>query len=83
MGFVQSYITKKSVRKKNRIDKLLVSLFSFASLFSASFVIIIVVIVSLKGLNPFLLSYEGFNNVDFDYLRSDKSYTRSYAGPSS
>ena len=63
MGFVQSYITKKSVRKKNRIDKLFVSLFSFASLFSASFVIIIVVIVGLKGLNPFLLSYEGFNNV--------------------
>ncbi len=55
MGFVQSYITKKSVRKKNRIDKLFVSLFSFASLFSASFVIIIVVIVRVKRTKPFFI----------------------------
>lgn len=63
MQNIQSYITPKKIRQKNKRDHIFRMIFQGASLLSASFVIMIVIIISLKGINPFIRSYEGFNNV--------------------
>lgn len=62
MQNVQSYITPKKIRQKNRRDQIFRLIFQSASLLSASFVIMVIIIISLKGINPLTQSYEGFNN---------------------
>jgi phosphate transport system permease protein len=62
MKNIQSYITPKNIAKKNRRDHIFRLIFQSASLLSASFVIMIIVIISLKGINPLIQSYQGFNN---------------------
>jgi phosphate transport system permease protein len=62
MQSVQSFITTKSIRRKNRRDNVFRLIFQSASLLSASFVVMVIVIISLKGVNPFIQSYQGFNN---------------------
>ena len=63
MQNIQSYITPKKIRQKNKRDDIFRMIFQGASLLSASFVIMIIIIISIKGINPFIQSYEGFNNV--------------------
>lgn len=63
MQSVQSFITPKSIKKKNRGDAIAKNIFRAMSVLSASFVIIVIIIIAIRGLNPFLLSYEGYNNV--------------------
>ena len=62
MQRVQSFITPQKIKQKNRKDKITRQLFLGASVLSASFVILVVVIISLKGITPFISNYEGFNN---------------------
>lgn len=62
MQNVQSYITPKKIRQKNRRDHIFRTIFQGASLLSASFVIMVIIIISLKGLSPLTQSYQGFNN---------------------
>ena len=56
-GIVQKQITKKSVRRKNQMDFIMKSLFTFSTILSASFIIIIVVFILYKGLSPFVQDY--------------------------
>lgn len=60
---VQSYITPKNIKKKNRGDLIARNIFRATSILSASFVVIVIIIIAIRGLNPFLTSYKGFNNV--------------------
>lgn len=61
MNFVQSHITTQSIKKKNRRDLITRRLFLAISLLSASFVVMIVFIISIRGLTPFITQYEAFN----------------------
>lgn len=60
---VQQYITKESIQKKNRTDHVTKNILRGAGIISASFIILIIVIVSTKGLSPFFVQYEGYNSV--------------------
>lgn len=59
---VQSQITLKRIKQKNRTDRVTKSIFMGAGMLSASFIILIIVIVAIKGLSPFLFIYEGYNS---------------------
>lgn len=61
MQTVQSFITSKSIKRKNLIDRLIKNLFRSMAILSASFVIAVIVIVFIKGISPFIQNYEGFN----------------------
>lgn len=63
MQHVQNYITPEKIKRKNRRDFITRRIFLSASVLSASFVIMIIIIISIKGLTPFISQYEGFNNV--------------------
>ena len=47
---VQSQITIKRIKQKNRADRVTKSIFMGAGMLSASFIILIIVIVAIKGL---------------------------------
>jgi phosphate transport system permease protein len=59
---VQSQITDESIKLKNRTDRVIKSIFMGAGMLSASFIILIIIIVAIKGLSPFLSVYEGYNS---------------------
>ena len=61
MQTVQSYITTKSIKRKNRMDAFIQNLFRFMAILSASFVILVMIIIFIRGINPFIRTYEGFN----------------------
>jgi phosphate transport system permease protein len=63
MESVQKYITKESVRRKNRTDAAFKLLFQSAGILSASFVVLIIIIIASKGIRPFVLEYEGYSNL--------------------
>lgn len=63
MPSVKSYITTKNIRKKNRYDLIFRNIFKATSLLSASFVVIIVIVIAIRGITPFVTSYVGFNNL--------------------
>jgi len=56
-GIVRRQITKEKIRQKNRIDFTMKSIFTLATVLSASFIIIIVVFIVYKGINPFINNY--------------------------
>jgi phosphate transport system permease protein len=58
---IKDYITEKNIRNKNRIDKIMQRLFQVSAFLSASFIVLIIFFVSLRGLSPFLQSYVGYN----------------------
>jgi len=56
-GIVRQQVTKEKIRRKNQIDFIMKSIFSIATVLSASFIIIIVVFIVFKGINPFISDY--------------------------
>ncbi len=68
MVSVKSYITQASIKKKNRSDAILRHIFKTASLLSASFVILVVIVIAIKGMSPFITSYTGFHTTTGEIL---------------
>lgn len=56
-GIVRNQITKQTIKRKNQIDFFMKSIFTLATVLSASFIIIIVVFIVFKGINPFINNY--------------------------
>jgi len=56
-GIVRQYVTKENIRKKNRIDFIMKSIFTAATFLSSSFIIIIVAFIVVKGMSPFVKDY--------------------------
>lgn len=54
---VQPNITKESIKRKNLIDSIMKSIFTIATLLSSSFIIIVVIFIVYKGINPFIKDY--------------------------
>ncbi len=46
---VQSYITPKNIKKKNRGDLIARNIFRATSILSASFVVIVIIIIAIRG----------------------------------
>lgn len=63
MQSVRTHITAKSIRKKNRSDAMFRNIFKAAGILSASFVVIVVIVIAVRGITPFILSYTGYNNI--------------------
>jgi phosphate transport system permease protein len=62
MELIHKHITKESINKKMRTDKIVRSIFLFSALVSASFIVLIILSISYRGISPFIYNYEGFNN---------------------
>ncbi|MFH5881954.1 phosphate ABC transporter permease subunit PstC [Liberiplasma polymorphum] len=62
MDSIHKYITKESIMKKTRTDKIVRNVFLFSALLSASFIVLVILSISVRGISPFILNYEGFNN---------------------
>jgi phosphate transport system permease protein len=58
---IKDYITEKNISNKNKIDKIMQRLFQVSAFLSASFIVLIILFVSLRGLSPFFQSYVGYN----------------------
>jgi phosphate transport system permease protein len=58
---IKDYITEKNIRNKNKIDKIMQRLFQVSAFLSASFIVLIIFFVSLRGLSPFFQTYVGYN----------------------
>jgi phosphate transport system permease protein len=58
---IKDYITEKNISKKNKIDKIMQRLFQVSAFLSASFIVLIIFFVSLRGLSPFFQTYVGYN----------------------
>jgi phosphate transport system permease protein len=58
---IKDYITEKNISNKNKIDKIMQRLFQVSAFLSASFIVLIIFFVSLRGLSPFFQSYVGYN----------------------
>lgn len=63
MQSVKAHITAANIRKKNRSDWIFRNIFRAASILSASFVIIVVIVIAVRGITPFITSYVGYNNL--------------------
>lgn len=62
MTSIQAYVTKKSIKKKNQTDQFIKILFLLSAILSASFIILVVLIIAFRGIGPFIRPYEGYNN---------------------
>jgi phosphate transport system permease protein len=58
---IKDYITEKNISNKNKIDKIMQRLFQVSAFLSASFIVLIIFFVSLRGLSPFFQTYVGYN----------------------
>jgi phosphate transport system permease protein len=57
-------LTKTSYKQTRKtLDRVFQYLFMGAALLSASFIIMIIVVIASKGVSPFLFSYEGYNSI--------------------
>jgi phosphate transport system permease protein len=54
---VRDYITKDKIKRKNQIDAVMKFIFTAATILSSSFIIIIVIFITFKGLAPFFTHY--------------------------
>ena len=67
---IRDVVTKENIKRKNRMDTISQAFFMGSAILSASFIVLIIVFISFKGLSPFLLNYEGYNfqqgTVDLD-----------------
>lgn len=59
---VQSSITARSIKRKNQADATTKFMLRGAGIISASFIILIIIIVAAKGISPFIVRYEGYNH---------------------
>ncbi|MFP4287114.1 MAG: phosphate ABC transporter permease subunit PstC [Candidatus Izemoplasmataceae bacterium] len=62
MNSIHQHITKESIAKKTRTDKIVRNVFFFSALLSASFIVLVILSISYRGISPFILNYEGYNN---------------------
>jgi len=58
---IRDVVTKKNIKRKNRMDGISQAFFMASAILSASFIVLIIVFIAFKGLSPFLLNYEGYN----------------------
>jgi phosphate transport system permease protein len=58
---IKDYVTSKNIKNKNLSDKIMQRIFFSSAVLSASFIVLIVFFVSLKGLAPFFQTYQGYN----------------------
>jgi phosphate transport system permease protein len=58
---IRDVVTKENIKRKNRMDTISQAFFMGSAILSASFIVLIIVFISFKGLSPFLLNYEGYN----------------------
>jgi phosphate transport system permease protein len=58
---IKDYITEKNISNKNKIDKIMQRVFQVSAFLSASFIVLIIFFVSLRGLSPFFQTYVGYN----------------------
>lgn len=68
MQSVKSYVTKESIRKKNRTDAIFRNIFRTASILSASFVVIVIIVIAVRGITPFVSSYTGYHTTTGEIL---------------
>ncbi len=65
---IRDVVTKENIRKKNRTDWIFRNLFFISSVVSASFIVLIIGIIAVRGIEPFVQVYQGYNfregNVD-------------------
>ena len=65
---IRDVVTKENIRKKNRTDWIFRNLFFISSIVSASFIVLIIGIIAVRGIEPFVQVYQGYNfregNVD-------------------
>jgi phosphate transport system permease protein len=61
---LKSYITEKNIKKKNQTDKIARLIFLTSAILSASFIVLIILFTSFKGLSPFLQNYEGYHSTE-------------------
>jgi len=54
---VRSQITDERIKRKNKIDIFIKALFTAATVLSASFIVVIIVFIVIKGINPFITEY--------------------------
>ncbi len=52
-----------SIQTRKTLDRVFQYLFMGAAILSASFIIMIIVVIASKGVSPFLFSYEGYNSI--------------------
>jgi phosphate transport system permease protein len=62
---MMNYSLKKTsyLQTRKTLDRVFRYLFMGASILSASFIIMIIVVIASKGISPFLFSYEGYNSI--------------------
>lgn len=56
-GIVRQQVTPEKIKRKNRIDSMMKSIFTIATIVSASFIVIIVLFILYKGVSPFVSAY--------------------------
>jgi len=72
MAMISKYVTKESIRRKNLQDKIVKNIFFSSTILSASFIILIVIFILVKGIAPFVSS-KYISNVNlFDFLTGIK-----------
>lgn len=58
---IRDVVTKENIRKKNRSDWISQLLFMTSAFISASFIVMIIGIIAIRGIEPFIQVYEGYN----------------------
>ena len=61
MVSIRDVVTKKKIDRKNRIDAINRGIFLSSAIFSASFIVLIIIFIAFRGLSPFIATYEGYN----------------------
>ncbi len=58
---IRDVVTKENIRRKNRSDWISQHLFMISAFISASFIVMIIGIIAIRGIVPFIQVYEGYN----------------------
>lgn len=58
---IRDVVTKENIRRKNRTDWFFRNLFLVSSVVSASFIVMIIGIIAIRGIEPFIQVYQGYN----------------------
>ncbi|MFA6801449.1 MAG: phosphate ABC transporter permease subunit PstC [Acholeplasmataceae bacterium] len=70
MQAVKSYVSEKSIKKKNRLDFVFRNIFRLTAILSASIVIVVIIVIAVRGITPFIQSYTGYNNITGEVILS-------------
>lgn len=65
---IREIVTKDNIRRKNRADWISQHIFMLSAFISASFIVLVIGIIAVRGIEPFVAVYQGYNfregNVD-------------------